>query len=289
MPNSRRSSHEASRSDHTLVGAESSRRREVRILSVRLKKESLPLESTVWWMLLCAVSHYHRRQPDARRMEMGLRTRTSSPAAHRQRYQWGVARRVTCFRDESASREGGVMTGLGSGGVRPWRLGARTRKAVLVVHIVSAGVWIGIDVVMGVVIFIALLADDGNTKALCYQALELFAVWPLLTTGLVCLASGVVLGLGTKYGLVRYWWVAIKLVLNIVLTALVLVALRPEIGRASEQGRRFMAGEAASLAVGDLIYPPIVSPSALLIAVVLAVFKPWGKIRKRRRPQGDPR
>jgi hypothetical protein len=181
------------------------------------------------------------------------------------------------------------MTGLGSGGVRPWRLGARTHKVVLVVHIASAGVWIGIDVVMGVVIFTAILADDENTKALCYRALELFAVWPLLTTGLVCLASGVVLGLGTKYGLVRYWWVAIKLVLNIVLTALVLVALRPGVMEAAEQGRRFMAGEAASLAVGDLIYPPIVSPSALLIAVVLAVFKPWGQIRKRRPPQGDPR
>ena len=75
----------------------------------------------------------------------------------------------------------------------------------------------------------------------------------------------------------RYWWVAIKLVLNIVLTALVLVALRPGVMEAAEQGRRFMAGEAASLAVGDLIYPPIVSPSALLIALVLAVFKPWAR------------
>jgi hypothetical protein len=167
-------------------------------------------------------------------------------------------------------------------------LGARTRKVVLVVHIVSAGVWIGIDVVMGVVIFTALLADD-NTKALCYRALELFAVWPLLTTGLVCLASGVVLGLGTKYGLVRYWWVAIKLVLNIVLTALVLVALRPGVTEAAEQGRRFMAGEAALLAVGDLIFPPIVSPTLLLVAFVLAVFKPWGQIRKRRTPQREPR
>ena len=90
------------------------------------------------------------------------------------------------------------------GGARAWRLGARMRKSVLVVHIVSAGVWIGIDVVMAVFIFTALLANDDNTKALCYQALELFAVWPLLTTGLVCLASGVVLGFGTKYGLVRY-------------------------------------------------------------------------------------
>ncbi len=58
---------------------------------------------------------------------------------------------------------------------------------------------------MAVVIFRALLADDDNSKALCFQALELFAVWPLLTAGLVCLSSGIVLGLGTKYGLVRYW------------------------------------------------------------------------------------
>jgi hypothetical protein len=157
-------------------------------------------------------------------------------------------------------------------------LGARTRKGVLVVHIVSAGAWIGIDVVMGVVVFSALLADD-DTRALCYRALELFAVWPLLAAGLVCLASGVVLGLATKYGLVRYWWVAIKLALNIVLTALVPIALRPEVIRAAEQGWRFAAGEPASLAVGNLIFPPIVSPTALLIAVVLAVFKPWGRIR----------
>ena len=172
------------------------------------------------------------------------------------------------------------MTPLARGGARPWRLGARTRKGVLVVHIVSAGAWIGIDVVMGVLVFTALLADD-DTRALCYQALELFAVWPLLTTGLVCLASGVVLGLGTKWGLVRYWWVAIKLALNILLTTLVLVALRPEVIEKAEQGRKFLAGEPASLAVGDLIFPPIVSPSALLIAFVLAVFKPWGRIRMR--------
>jgi hypothetical protein len=27
--------------------------------------------------------------------------------------------------------------------------------------------------------------------------------------------------------------------------------------------------------VGDVIYPPIVSPAALLFALVLAVFRPW--------------
>ena len=168
-------------------------------------------------------------------------------------------------------------------------MGTRSRKGVLAVHIVSAGVWIGIDVVMAVFVFTALFADDENTKALCYRALELFAVWPLLTAGLVCLASGVVLGFGTKWGLMRYWWVAIKLVLNIVLTALVPIALRPEVTKAAEQGWRYAAGEPASLVVGNLIFPPIVSPTLLLVAFVLAVFKPWGRIRKRPATQQDAR
>jgi hypothetical protein len=163
-------------------------------------------------------------------------------------------------------------------------LGARTRKGVLVVHMVSAGAWIGIDVVMGVLVFAALLAEPGSTKALCHRALELFAVRPLIVAGLLCLA-GVVLGLGTKWGLLRYWWVAVKLALNV---ALVPALLRPQVIETAEQGRRFAAGQAASLSVGDLIFPPIVSPSALLVAFALAVFKPWGPIRKplerRRKP-----
>jgi hypothetical protein len=174
------------------------------------------------------------------------------------------------------------------GGFRPWRLGARTRKGFLVAHIASAGAWIGIDVVMGVLVFTALFGD-GETRALCYRALELFAVWPLIATGLVCLASGVVLGLGTKWGLIRYWWVAVKLALNVLLVALVPVALRPEVIEKAEQARRFVAGEPASLAVGDLIFPPIVAPILLLIAFVLAVFKPWGRIRKRRAPKRGTR
>jgi len=173
-----------------------------------------------------------------------------------------------------------TMTSVRPDAARPWRLRPRMRKSILVVHIASAGAWIGIDVVMGVVVFTALLADDA-TRALCYQALELFAGWPLVVPGLICLASGVVLGLGTAYGLVRYWWVVIKLAINIAFIALVPIALRPEVREMAEQGRRFAAGLPAALAVGDLIYPPIVSPLGLLAATILAVFKPWGPIRKR--------
>ena len=171
------------------------------------------------------------------------------------------------------------MTSIAGVGTR-WRLGARTRKAVLLVHIAAAGAWLGVDVVMGVLVFTALGSDSARTKALCFQALELFAVGALLAAGLTCLATGVVLGLGSKYGLLRYWWVAAKLGLNLVLTALVPVALAPTVAGAAAQGRRFLAGQPATLAVGDLVFPPVVSPTALLVAMTLAVFKPWGRIRK---------
>jgi hypothetical protein len=160
-----------------------------------------------------------------------------------------------------------------------WRLGARARKSVLVVHLASAGAWLGIDVVMAVLVFTALGSDDDRTKALSFRALELVAVGPLLAAGLVCLLSGVLLGLGSRYGLVRYWWVAVKLVLNLVLTGLVLVSLAPQVADAAARARQFDAGVPAPLGVGDLIFPPIVSPTALLLAMVLAVFKPWGRIR----------
>jgi hypothetical protein len=165
---------------------------------------------------------------------------------------------------------------------RTLRLGRRTHKGVLVVHIASAGAWIGVDVVLAVLVFTALLSDDVHTRSLCYQALTLFAIWPLLGAGLVSLASGLLLGLGTTYGLLRYWWVATKLVLNLLLSGLVLVALRPLVAQASEYGRQLAEGQPAGAAPSDLIFPPIVSPAALLIAVILAVYKPWGRIRKRR-------
>jgi hypothetical protein len=151
---------------------------------------------------------------------------------------------------------------------------------VLVVHLASAGAWVGLDVVLVVLVATAATTGDPNTKSVALQALELFAVWPMLCTGLVCLASGLVLGLGTRFGLVRYWWVAIKLVLNVVLLVLVAAALRPGVREVADQARLLAGDPSGDLPIGDLRFPPIVSPIALMTAVTLSVYKPWGRIRR---------
>jgi len=175
----------------------------------------------------------------------------------------------------------------GRGSARPARtrperrLGRRTRKAVLTAHIVSAGAWIGMDVVMGVLVVTAMVTGSTSTEALCCRALELFAVWPLFGAGVATLVSGVVLGLGTSYGLVRYWWVAAKLVINLVLVTLVALLLRPGVAEAARYGEALAAGRPSDIDLSSMFMPPLVSTTALIVATTLSVFKPFGRIRRR--------
>lgn len=156
--------------------------------------------------------------------------------------------------------------------------GPRTRKWLLLSHLVTAGGWIGIDVVLACFVVVALSTDDPTTRAMAYQALEVFVVWPLLITSLLCLVSGLLLGLTSHYGLLRFWWVVIKLALNVLLSTLVLILLRPGVIDMAEAGRALMRGEQADTAFVDtLMYPPIVSGVLLLVASALAVFTPWGR------------
>lgn len=166
---------------------------------------------------------------------------------------------------------------------RRLRLSRRTRRAWLVAHIVAGGAWVGIDVVMACLVVVGLSTGDDRREALCWQAIELFAVWPLFTAGVTCLATGIVLGIGTKYGLVRYWWVAVKLVLNVILAVLILFLLRPGVHDLAGYGRALAGGTRTSLDISSAVMPPIVSLTALFVATVLSVFKPWGRTRLSRR------
>jgi hypothetical protein len=164
----------------------------------------------------------------------------------------------------------------------PWRLRGRTRKTVLILHILAAGVWIGVDVIVAVLVVTGRYAGSVTTRSLAYQALATFVVWPMLLSALVSLATGLLLGLGTKWGLVRYWWVAVKLVLNLVLCTLIVLVLQPGMPDVGAYGRDLLTGIPDSDRVAQLFYPPAVSLTTLTLASALAVFKPWGRIKRRR-------
>lgn len=94
------------------------------------------------------------------------------------------------------------------------------------------------------------------------------------------LLTGALLGFATKYGLVRYWWVLVKLVLNVVLVVLVVIALSPGVTALGEGARAALEEGSAPPVTLTLLFPPIVSSTAVVIAMTLAVFKPWGRVRR---------
>ena len=161
-----------------------------------------------------------------------------------------------------------------------FRLRRRARRTILLAHIAAAGAWLGIDVVLGVMVGTALVTGDAQQAGVALQSLGLFAVWPLVVVGLLCLASGILLGVGSTYGLVRYWWVAVKLALTLVLCTLIVVLLRPGLAELAAYGREVAAGTAAERDLRDLFFPPAVSLTALTLATVLSVAKPWGRTRR---------
>ncbi|MFD4636846.1 hypothetical protein ACFWN2_05995 [Lentzea sp. NPDC058436] len=156
-----------------------------------------------------------------------------------------------------------------------WRLPVRLRKSVLAVHVASAGAWIGIDVVSIVLVLIGWTrTGDGRTSA--YQALADLFVVPLLYSaliaGAVCLLTGVLLGLATKWGLVRYWWVAVKLGLNVLAIGLMLAFLGPI--------TELSTGEQPLEDIWFVAFLATTAIAVLCFAMVLSVFKPWGRTRE---------
>lgn len=179
------------------------------------------------------------------------------------------------------------MGGTRTGARAP--LPPRVRKAVLTVHIVAAGAWIGVDVLVAVLAAAGLDSGSAEVRGLALRALATFVVTPMLVAALVCLGSGLLLGLATKWGLLRYWWVAVKLVTNVVLATLVLVLLRPGMPEVGAAGAAIEAGRTPAVDLSFLAYPPAVSLTALVVATVLSVHKPWGRVRPRRAGMSEAR
>ena len=160
-------------------------------------------------------------------------------------------------------------------------LGPGLRKTVLVVHVLAAGTWVGIDVMVAVLVLVGRFATGPELAGLAYQALGTFVLVPMLSAGLVCLGSGLVLGWGTRWGLIRYRWVLVKLVVNVALCVLIVGALRPGLPDVVAHGEALAAGAGGAADISNLFFPPAVSLASLSFATVLAVVKPWGKVRRR--------
>jgi hypothetical protein len=143
------------------------------------------------------------------------------------------------------------------------------RKLALAVHLsVSVG-WIGAVVAYLAVGVAAVTSGDFGTVRGAYLMMEPLALASLVT--------GLVMALGTRWGLFRHYWVLLSLGLTIVGVAVLLIHM-PDVSAAADQARQADTASDLDHLGGDLVHPGL-GLVLLLVIQVLNVYKPKGMTR----------
>jgi hypothetical protein len=153
---------------------------------------------------------------------------------------------------------------------------ACTRRWFLLAHVVFSVGWIGVELSMLTLGLVGRLDSNPVVVRSCYVIAGVLGGLFYFPAAGLALITGVVLGLGTKWGLVRYHWVAVKLVINIALLAGGSLLVMPRFVAAAEAAiRNEPIGDTAILLVSAMT----AGLTLLLVATQVSIFKPWPKTR----------
>ena len=150
----------------------------------------------------------------------------------------------------------------------------RLRKMALTAHVTCAVGWIGAVVVFLALAQIGMTSQDAQTVRGVYLVMEPAAWLVLVPLAFASLISGIVMSLGTIWGVLRHYWVVFKLVITVFATIILMIYMSTF---------RHMATVAADATIdldvvrnGSPLLHAILALLILLVATVLAVYKPRG-------------
>ncbi|AVH60669.1 MULTISPECIES: DUF2269 family protein [Streptomyces] len=158
------------------------------------------------------------------------------------------------------------------------KLSRPARRASLVVHVAASASWLGLTLGLLALGIAATTTGSAVTVEASVRAMKLFADWLLLPVAFLTFLSGLLLSLGTPWGLARHRWVYTKFWLTLATTTATVFALRPGVNSAVAA---VAAGEPLPDA-DDVLFGPIVSLSAYVVMTVISILKPWGLTRRGR-------
>ena len=163
----------------------------------------------------------------------------------------------------------------------------RLRKLGLITHITSSLGWLGALAAFLVLSIAGLTSQDVETVRGAYLAMNLIAVFVIVPLSLAALATGFIQALGTEWGLLRHYWILVKLLLTIFATVVLLVKV-PLIGSVARRAAAMTSPGADLRADGrQLAVHAAGGLLVLLVITILSVFKPWGKIHYARGKQQE--
>lgn len=176
----------------------------------------------------------------------------------------------------------------------PMAMTSRLRKLALTAHITFSVGWLGFVASFVLLSVAGLTSQDAEIVRGSYLAMGLMG--PLLVpVSFAAWLTGLVLALGTRWGLFRHYWVVVKFAL----TTGAIIALLAHVNTAILEAARLVSRVPAETLSSTLssaghhhgglgMQLALDSGAALLVLLtttILAVYKPWGRTRYGRRQQ----
>ncbi|GIE36272.1 hypothetical protein Ait01nite_093170 [Actinoplanes italicus] len=165
-------------------------------------------------------------------------------------------------------------------------LPAGLRRAGLVLHIAASVGWLGAVAASLAMAGLAVTADDPRMANAVYLLLDPLGWYVLVPFGIASLVTGVTQSLITVWGLVRHYWVVIKLVLTALAVA-VLLLYTSTLGALAAAATAAAHGGPPVTATASPLVHAAGAAILLLVALALSVYKPRGLTpigHRRRRP-----
>ena len=162
----------------------------------------------------------------------------------------------------------------------------RLRKFALSAHLTFSVGWIGAVLAYLAIGVGAVTSQDVQTVRAAWTAMELVGWYVIVPLALASLLTGLVMALGTKWGLFRHYWVLISFALTVFATAVLLLHM-PTVSSIADLAQEAEGAGLEGLG-GDLLHPGI-GLVVLLVIQVLNLYKPPGMTRYGWRKQQEQR
>ena len=155
----------------------------------------------------------------------------------------------------------------------------RLQKVALLAHVTTSVGWIGAVASFFVLAIAGLTSTDPQIVRGAYLGMDLTTRFVIVPLALASLLTGLVSSLGTTWGLFRYYWVLVKVVMTVPATIVLLIHLQP-IGHLAQVALEttLFSSDVDRLRV-QLLAAAAAAIVVLLVITALSVYKPRGRTR----------
>ena len=155
----------------------------------------------------------------------------------------------------------------------------RARRLLLTLHVLGSVGWFGAILAFLALAITGVASSDAGTVRAVYVAMDPVGSFALVPLARVSLLTGLVQSCVSPWGLLRHYWVIVKLVLNLLALAVLLLYTRTLSDLREQAGAvGFRADDLGGPRFSPLVHA-VLALVLLAVATVLAVFKPRGTTR----------